>query len=302
MRGEGMGQRTGPYGDPRRGYDSRRTAPYGKPSWNSRNEPQERPKDRAWGEPSRYEEVRHEKEEAPRKQAQTTNVERNMQTSGVLAEETNMKNGVLLKHTLPLDARKPVLKWWLFVFSNKSNMDNKTLTLGDSSCYLFGSDARVADVPIMHPTTSKQHAVICFRWNSKRGETCPYLMDLNSTNGTFLNHDQIEPTRYYELLPGDIIKFAKSSRDYVIMNDEREDEPSSLDDEQDDLSEANAGGIKSEGTGSPKEATLDLPYEAKQKTGQEDTQPSEDKILADLIQVELAKERAKRKTKRGGHI
>jgi smad nuclear-interacting protein 1 len=48
----------------------------------------------------------------------------------------------------------------------------------------------------------------------------PYLMDLESKNGTFLNSDKIEPARYYELLPKDVIKFAMSSRDYVVMKDE----------------------------------------------------------------------------------
>jgi smad nuclear-interacting protein 1 len=46
----------------------------------------------------------------------------------------------------------------------------------------------------------------------------PYIMDLESTNKTFLNGDQIEPARYYELREKDLLKFAFSSREYVIMN------------------------------------------------------------------------------------
>ena len=42
-------------------------------------------------------------------------------------------------------------------------------------------------------------------------------MDLESTNGTFLNSEKIEAARYYELKHGDVLKFAGSSRDYVIM-------------------------------------------------------------------------------------
>lgn len=33
-----------------------------------------------------------------------------------------------------------------------------------SSCYLFGRERRVADVPTDHPSCSKQHAVLQFRW------------------------------------------------------------------------------------------------------------------------------------------
>ena len=45
----------------------------------------------------------------------------------------------------------------------------------------------------------------------------PYLMDLESTNGTYLNGDKIEGAKYYELKHQDVIKFANSSRDFVVM-------------------------------------------------------------------------------------
>lgn len=45
--------------------------------------------------------------------------------SGLLAAETNTKNGVLLKFALPLEARKPQRKWKLFMFkdSNESSSE-----------------------------------------------------------------------------------------------------------------------------------------------------------------------------------
>jgi smad nuclear-interacting protein 1 len=45
----------------------------------------------------------------------------------------------------------------------------------------------------------------------------PYIMDLGSTNGTFLNNDRIEARRYYELQPRDVLKFGFSSREYVVL-------------------------------------------------------------------------------------
>jgi smad nuclear-interacting protein 1 len=42
-------------------------------------------------------------------------------------------------------------------------------------------------------------------------------MDLESTNGTFLNGEKIEGARYIELKHKDVIKFAHSTRDYVVM-------------------------------------------------------------------------------------
>ena len=48
----------------------------------------------------------------------------------------------------------------------------------------------------------------------------PYVMDLNSTNGTFVNGRQIEPQRYVELLEKDVIRFGYSSREYVLLHDQ----------------------------------------------------------------------------------
>ena len=42
-------------------------------------------------------------------------------------------------------------------------------------------------------------------------------MDLESTNKSFLNGDEIEGARYYELREKDILKFGESTRDYVLM-------------------------------------------------------------------------------------
>lgn len=54
-----------------------------------------------------------------------------------------------------------------------------------------------------------------------------YLIDLESVNGTYLNNAKIEPRRYYELIEKDVIKFGFSTREYVVMtanvNDEDEE-------------------------------------------------------------------------------
>ncbi|KAL2483675.1 FHA domain-containing protein DDL [Forsythia ovata] len=63
--------------------------------------------------------------------------------------------------------------------------------------------------PYRPPTCRKQHAVLQYR---------PYLMDLGSTNGTFMNDNQIAPQRYYELFEKDTIKFA-NSREYVLLHE-----------------------------------------------------------------------------------
>jgi smad nuclear-interacting protein 1 len=50
-------------------------------------------------------------------------------------------------------------------------------------------------------------------------KTVPYLMDLESTNGTYLNGDKMEAGRFYELLEKDVFKFGFSEREYVLLNE-----------------------------------------------------------------------------------
>jgi smad nuclear-interacting protein 1 len=109
------------------------------------------------------------------------------------------------------------------------------LRLHRASAFLFGRDREVADVPVDHPSCSKQHAVIQFRLvapragaddgfvaaAARRARVLPYLLDLESTNGTFLNARQVEPARYVELRAGDVLRFGESTREFVLLFDEQ---------------------------------------------------------------------------------
>ena len=92
------------------------------------------------------------------------------------------------------------------------------------SAFLFGRDRVVSDIPIEHPSASKQHAVLQFRQLTERNEfgdtstkTKPFIIDLESANGTTVNGDKVPASRYYELRNGDVLKFAFSSREYVLL-------------------------------------------------------------------------------------
>jgi smad nuclear-interacting protein 1 len=50
----------------------------------------------------------------------------------------------------------------------------------------------------------------------------PYVIDLESTNGTALNGERVAPARYVELRSGDNLRFGQSTREYVLV---AEDEP-----------------------------------------------------------------------------
>jgi smad nuclear-interacting protein 1 len=155
----------------------------------------------------------------------------NFKPTGALAAAANAvtaSNGetVTLKYHEPPEARKPAPrdKWKMFVFKGKDVVD--TIELSLRSCWLVGRDRAVVDLPAEHPSVSKQHAVIQFRYVEKRnefgdrvGKVKPYLIDLESANGTVLNGDRVPESRYLEVRDRDVIKFGLSEREYVVMLD-----------------------------------------------------------------------------------
>ncbi|KAA0194192.1 Smad nuclear-interacting protein 1 [Fasciolopsis buskii] len=147
----------------------------------------------------------------------------NFGLSGKLTEDTNTYKGVVIKYNEPEDARKPTEKWRLYAF--KGNQALSILHIHRQSGFLIGRDRKIADIPMDHPSISKQHAVLQYRF--VKGMIRLYLIDLESVNGTYLNNAKIEPRRYYELIEKDVIKFGFSTREYVVMtanvNDEDEE-------------------------------------------------------------------------------
>jgi len=149
--------------------------------------------------------------------------------SGALGEDEktgNVYKGVKLKFREPADARAPRTRWRLYVFKkNSENPDPmNVLHVSKQSAYLFGRDQRIADVFVEHPSLSKQHCVLQYRAvpdKASEGEIrCkPYLMDLGSTNGTFVNGERLESARYYELRRKDVVTLGQSSREYVFLSE-----------------------------------------------------------------------------------
>ncbi|KAK1638934.1 SMAD/FHA domain-containing protein [Colletotrichum phormii] len=153
----------------------------------------------------------------------------NLRTTGLLAAASNSiqqadGTSITLKYHEPAEARKPPSRdqWKLFVFKGADVVDTVDLNL--RSCWLMGREAAVVDFAAEHPSISKQHAVIQFRHVEKRnefgdriGKVKPYLIDLESANGTVLNGDKVAESRYYELRDKDMVKLGHSTREYVLM-------------------------------------------------------------------------------------
>ncbi|KAI8818966.1 SMAD/FHA domain-containing protein [Fimicolochytrium jonesii] len=149
----------------------------------------------------------------------------NFNVSGALAADQNTFKGVVLKYSEPPEARKPKERYRLYVFKGKEQID--LLHIHRQSAFLLGRDRVVADIPVDHPSCSKQHAAIQYRQiveTDPLGQVTrtvkPYIIDLDSANGTFINNSRIPGSRYVELKVGDTIKFGFSSRDYVLLSEE----------------------------------------------------------------------------------
>ncbi|MED6277222.1 hypothetical protein CHARACLAT_011068 [Characodon lateralis] len=144
--------------------------------------------------------------------------------SGALTEDTNTFRGVVIKYNEPAEARIPKRRWRLYPFKNDEPLP--VMYIHRQSAYLLGRQRRIADIPIDHPSCSKQHAVFQYRlveYTRADGTTGrrvrPYIIDLGSGNGTYLNNQRIESQRYYELKEKDVLKFGFSSREYVLLHE-----------------------------------------------------------------------------------
>jgi len=153
----------------------------------------------------------------------------NLGLSGTLAVDTNSFNGAIIKYAEPPEARKPKKKWRLYVF--KGNEELPILYIHRQSAYLLGRDRKIADIPLDHPSCSKQHSALQYRLvpytrpDQTQGRRVQlYIMDLQSANGTFVNNNKIEPQKYVQLMEKDVLKFGFSSREYVLLHDQSKEE------------------------------------------------------------------------------
>ena len=153
----------------------------------------------------------------------------NFKNTGRLAAESNTiqvegGEGIVLKYHEPPEARKPPSKepWRLYVFKGDDLLE--MVELGERSCWLVGRERAVVDFPLDHPSCSKQHAALQFRYVEKRneygdriGKVKPYIIDLESANGTSVNKEPVPAGRYVEVMDKDVLRFGLSSREYVMM-------------------------------------------------------------------------------------
>lgn len=190
-----------------------------------------------WGKPGNANKKENDKEEQ-----EVEKEKPNFGLSGKLTEDANKVNGVVVKYAEPPEARRPKRKWRLYPFKNDQALN--TIYIHRQSCFLIGRDKKICEIAVDHPSCSKQHAALQYRLvNYEREDGAaarrvrPYIIDLESANGTFVNNKKIEPRKYFELFEKDVLKFGFSSREYVLLHEDSnvdDDEPIYNDEDDDD--------------------------------------------------------------------
>ena len=90
------------------------------------------------------------------------------------------------------------------------------LFLENKNAFYFGNPSSNSTFKLDHPSISKNHACIFIENDSR-----VFLVDLNSSNGTYLNNQKLKILQPVMLNPNDTIRFALSSRKYTIEIDRK---------------------------------------------------------------------------------
>ncbi|KAL6619414.1 hypothetical protein ACP70R_034553 [Stipagrostis hirtigluma subsp. patula] len=130
-----------------------------------------------------------------------------------------------LLYSEPPEARKSDIRWRLYVFKGGEPLAGTTVRSSDELLPVWKRKLQIS-LQIIYPAANSMlffNIGILVEKEQPDGmmakKVRPYLMDLDSTNGTFINDNRIEPRRYYELFEKDTIKFGNSSREYVLLHE-----------------------------------------------------------------------------------
>lgn len=98
--------------------------------------------------------------------------------------------------------------YWLDVAKDGDVVDKINL---EKRRNIFGRQAIMCDYVLDHPSVSRQHAVVV---QHKNGSV--YVIDLGSVHGTFVANERLSKDSPVELEVGQSLKFAASTRAYVL--------------------------------------------------------------------------------------
>uniref|UniRef100_A0A7N0UWR3 FHA domain-containing protein n=1 Tax=Kalanchoe fedtschenkoi TaxID=63787 RepID=A0A7N0UWR3_KALFE len=112
-------------------------------------------------------------------------------------------------YNIPPWSQPPTLPFFIEVLKGGAIVDQ--LDISKKGAYMFGR-VDLCDFTLDHPTISRFHAVIQFK-----SSNAVYLYDLGSTHGTFVNKQEVKKMVYVELHVGDVLRFGRSTRLYILQ-------------------------------------------------------------------------------------
>jgi smad nuclear-interacting protein 1 len=117
----------------------------------------------------------------------------------------------LTQYFLPFDSALPDGIWRLFLFSDAGG--ERAVALEEEAT-LIGRE-RFCSVRLPHRSVSRQHCALQFRrvrpGPGSAAAIVPYVFDLGSTHGTFVNGARVQPSRFVELRPRDRLAFGAAA-------------------------------------------------------------------------------------------
>ena len=135
------------------------------------------------------------------------------------SNSSTARNGLKSLYKEPSEARMPDRRWRLVL--SKDGEDLPVHSVHRQSKYIFGRDKDHCDIRLHHSSCSNVHAVLQYRLrtDSYGRHIYPYLIDLGSSHGTYLNRRRIDPNHYYKLEENDLIQFGESSKEFLLLSD-----------------------------------------------------------------------------------
>lgn len=145
---------------------------------------------------------------------------------------TSLKvNDIGNKYTPPEDEIVPDsmnCKIHLFKYNKETDQQVEIPVYSFKSYFVIGRDEELSDIVISTDNedgglVSKQHAVLQFKKDVNNNANC-YLLDLKSTNGTFLNDadEELPSQRYIQMKNNDFFRLGDpdSVLEFMIIQDE----------------------------------------------------------------------------------
>lgn len=124
----------------------------------------------------------------------------------------------LTKFFVPYDSVQPDDSWRLYIFNSDISRDD--IYKAETPSILIGRED-FCDIKLIDKKVGRQHCVIQFRYTrlgeDQKPRIVPYIFDISSRNGTYINGSKIPSMCFVQLQHKDTITFGNAVDSIVLM-------------------------------------------------------------------------------------